>query len=229
METLVIWDAITLIMTSLWVGSWSCGCLVTWFCYQLIAKPGNNTAAPPCLIHVYDHHTQLFVIISKAENKILVSPLIVLHWKDVNQFCIKPLWCYIKALPDHLTSIYWTWVPHYTMFTWLIPIDRCFYSAQFYKKYAMQSSLYDANNIPQITHNRHIYTIFHPYGQSKGCILLTQSIIYMLPRLQLSCMQYHTVDYVRTRPNCTIFTIHYVLISSGRELHMFLILFSFTA
>ena len=23
----------------------NCGCLVTWFCYQLIAKPGNNTAA----------------------------------------------------------------------------------------------------------------------------------------------------------------------------------------
>ena len=25
--------------------SWNCGCLVTWFCYQLIAKPGNKTAA----------------------------------------------------------------------------------------------------------------------------------------------------------------------------------------
>ena len=31
-----------------WVGSWMCGCLVTWFCYQLIAKPGNKTAAPSC-------------------------------------------------------------------------------------------------------------------------------------------------------------------------------------
>ena len=29
-----------------WVKSWNCGCLVTWFCYQLIAKPGNKTAAP---------------------------------------------------------------------------------------------------------------------------------------------------------------------------------------
>ena len=28
----------------LWVRSWNCGCLVTWFCYQLIAKPGNKTA-----------------------------------------------------------------------------------------------------------------------------------------------------------------------------------------
>ena len=30
---------------NIWVRSWNCGCLVTWFCYQLIAKPGNKTAA----------------------------------------------------------------------------------------------------------------------------------------------------------------------------------------
>ena len=38
----------------MWVRSWNCGCLVTWFCYQLIAKPGNKTAAvswpDPCII-----------------------------------------------------------------------------------------------------------------------------------------------------------------------------------
>ena len=28
------------------VRSRKCGCLVTWFCYQLIAKPGNKTATP---------------------------------------------------------------------------------------------------------------------------------------------------------------------------------------
>ena len=28
----------------IWVRSWNCGCLVTWFFYQLIAKPGNKTA-----------------------------------------------------------------------------------------------------------------------------------------------------------------------------------------
>ena len=27
--------------------SWRCGCLVTWFCYQLIARPGIKTAAHP--------------------------------------------------------------------------------------------------------------------------------------------------------------------------------------
>ena len=30
----------------IWVRSRRCSCLVTWFCYQLIAKPGNKTAAP---------------------------------------------------------------------------------------------------------------------------------------------------------------------------------------
>ena len=30
---------------SIWVRSRNCGCLFTWFCYQLIAKPGNKTAA----------------------------------------------------------------------------------------------------------------------------------------------------------------------------------------
>ena len=30
----------------IWVRSWRCGCPVTWFCYQLIAKPVKKTAAP---------------------------------------------------------------------------------------------------------------------------------------------------------------------------------------
>ena len=32
-------------LSLIWVRSRNCGCLVTWFCYQLIAKPGNKTAA----------------------------------------------------------------------------------------------------------------------------------------------------------------------------------------
>ena len=30
-------------MDIIWVRPRNCGCLVTWFCYQLIAKPGNKT------------------------------------------------------------------------------------------------------------------------------------------------------------------------------------------
>ena len=32
---------------SIWVRSRNCSCLVTWFCYQLIAKPGNKRATVP--------------------------------------------------------------------------------------------------------------------------------------------------------------------------------------
>ena len=34
-------------MSRIWVRSRRFGCLVTWFCYELITKPGNKTVAPP--------------------------------------------------------------------------------------------------------------------------------------------------------------------------------------
>ena len=42
----------------IWVRSWKCSYLVTWFSYQLIAKPGNKIAAlswpdPHIYIHIY--------------------------------------------------------------------------------------------------------------------------------------------------------------------------------
>ena len=39
------------LLTNIWVKSRRLGCLVTCFCYHLIAKPGNKTAAPlwPCI------------------------------------------------------------------------------------------------------------------------------------------------------------------------------------
>ena len=44
------------IIMYIWVRSRNCGCLVTWFCYQLIAKPGNKTATEAQfhdLTHIY--------------------------------------------------------------------------------------------------------------------------------------------------------------------------------
>ena len=35
-------------INKIWVRSRNCGCFVTWFCYQLIANPGNKTATVPC-------------------------------------------------------------------------------------------------------------------------------------------------------------------------------------
>ena len=40
-----IWVSDDLIHWCIWVRSRNYGCFVTWFCYQLIAKPGNKTAA----------------------------------------------------------------------------------------------------------------------------------------------------------------------------------------
>ena len=41
---------------TIWVRSWRCRCFVTWFCYHLIAKPGNKTTTlswpNPC---VHEH------------------------------------------------------------------------------------------------------------------------------------------------------------------------------
>ena len=44
----------------MWVRSRNCSCLVTWFCYQLIAKPGNKIAAvswpDPCKFYNIPPH-----------------------------------------------------------------------------------------------------------------------------------------------------------------------------
>ena len=42
--TNLLWSISFTVTIYIWVRSWNCGCLVTWFCYQLIAKPGNKTA-----------------------------------------------------------------------------------------------------------------------------------------------------------------------------------------
>ena len=58
----------------IWVRSRNCGCLVTWFCYQLIAKPGNKTATVlwpdpyyfepniPTYGHLIDNDTPYYII-----------------------------------------------------------------------------------------------------------------------------------------------------------------------
>ena len=38
-----------LCFVSIWVRSENCGCLVTWFCFKIIAKSGNRTATVPWL------------------------------------------------------------------------------------------------------------------------------------------------------------------------------------
>ena len=54
----------------IWVRSRNCSCLVTWFCYQLIAKPGNKTAA----VSWPDPYAFVAYIAS-------VSPTDSIHWR----------------------------------------------------------------------------------------------------------------------------------------------------
>ena len=46
-NSLWCWRTWSWLVWGIWVRSRNCGCLVTWICYQLIAKPGNKTAAVP--------------------------------------------------------------------------------------------------------------------------------------------------------------------------------------
>ena len=77
----------------IWVRSRNCGCLVTWFCYQLIAKPGNKTAAVSwpdpysygnmmwCIIKSWINRDSLcfHVNINGFKCKTAVTPLLT-HW-----------------------------------------------------------------------------------------------------------------------------------------------------
>ena len=62
----------------IWVRSGMCGCLVTWFCYQLIAKPGNKTAThswpDPYIANAPRYHRLASV---KCP---LLLPAILTHW-----------------------------------------------------------------------------------------------------------------------------------------------------
>ena len=64
--TTVIWEIVPHWIQFSWRrmiwGRWRCGCLVSWFCYHLIAKPGNKAAAP-LQPDPYAHHR--YVLLSQ--------------------------------------------------------------------------------------------------------------------------------------------------------------------
>ena len=81
--------------TRLWVRSRNCGCLVTWFCYQLIAKPGNKTAAvswpdPYIDAKIYNPH------VSFQYEK---SGMFALQWPD----CLKENTCSLGGARREIT------------------------------------------------------------------------------------------------------------------------------
>ena len=91
----------------IWVWSRNCGCLVTWFCYQLIAKSGNKTATfswpdPYCSHHwdsVYCNTlcTQLF-------SWVIMHLLYILFCSDYIKFWNaywSGIWSYLPRIPTY--------------------------------------------------------------------------------------------------------------------------------
>ena len=75
---------------NIWVRSRNCGCLVTWFCYHLIAKPGNKTATVPWP-DPYHHWCRpwVYVIIKFIFYDPWVYMTTCLDYWDINwKFCI---------------------------------------------------------------------------------------------------------------------------------------------
>ena len=72
----------------IWVRTRNCGCLVTWFCYQLIAKPDNKTAAilwpdPYYVIAPYWHDTGSWNPASSKTRTILYKSIswLLMSWR----------------------------------------------------------------------------------------------------------------------------------------------------
>ena len=73
-----------------WVRSRRCGCLVTLFCYQMIAKPGNKTAAPLWSDPYIDGFVQD------------CSISLLMHWR----YCSLALNIYIYIFMDRCKSVW---------------------------------------------------------------------------------------------------------------------------
>ena len=80
------------------VRSRRCGCLVTWFCYQLIAKPGNETAAPswpdPYALTHWGRVTHICVVklaIIGSDNGLLPGRRQAIIWTNAGILLIGPL------------------------------------------------------------------------------------------------------------------------------------------
>ena len=73
-----------------WVRSPRYDCLVTWFCYQLIAKPGNKTAAPswPDLYSTSPAHYWHFKSHRKSKPVLSAAPWGLWHCYTVLAWCL---------------------------------------------------------------------------------------------------------------------------------------------
>ena len=97
----------------IWVRSQNCGCLVTRFCYQLIAKPGNKTAAVSWpgpysdLDHQRSTHSSSAISVQNWELKTYIILSRDLNLSNITLNCKKQieLW-YTELLFDQQLKIF---------------------------------------------------------------------------------------------------------------------------
>ena len=84
--------------------TWRCGCLVTWFCYQLIAKPGNKTATLSWP-HPYVHWQDFICILQSRLIFSLVSTevcFVKVKFSMITTYCIWNI--------SELCKCKWNWI-----------------------------------------------------------------------------------------------------------------------
>ena len=80
-------------LDNIWVRSQNCGCLITWFYYQLIAKPGNKTAAvswpdPYLDVQLLNEEMSTFVV-EQLRTRIGKTPVRIILWCPITKMHIK--------------------------------------------------------------------------------------------------------------------------------------------
>ena len=97
---------------SIWARSRNCGCLVTWFCYQLIAKSGNKTAAVSwpdpysnASINVFFQIFSHFYMMTSSIGNISALPTLCagIHMSPLNfptMASDAELWCFLSSVPE---------------------------------------------------------------------------------------------------------------------------------
>ena len=99
----------------MWVRSRNCGCLVTWFCYHVTAKPGNKTAAPswpdPYSHSIYspDDQVCVFCVHHQSFKYCLLSPLSIHHIETwIKSYSVE---CHYSAVKhDMVLHMLWQWL-----------------------------------------------------------------------------------------------------------------------
>ena len=93
---------------TIWFRSRRCGCLVTWFCYQLIAKPGNKTAwATPLWPETYDHCYQTCHWVNGCFQSAMDCHVLTTWSYLVSCFCLSSQYLFLVACTVFLCILYY--------------------------------------------------------------------------------------------------------------------------